>query len=332
MENKYKKFYLLSLAILVLLSIYPIYMGISVLVQYFQNGFIPSESYPRYIIPYTPICISVIISAALLPVIHKLSNRFSVVIDSVLGVAVFFILELWFEKIKVVESGTNTTIAPNIIIEFNMGLRELPLESWQYSLCAATPEVLRSIGEPIYAENNPAFKLHFYLISILIILSIIGILYGFLKVLKENLYLKMKALTVQTLCVALFVGLCIFACFTAFYRNGTRYISPLSAFLTGLFFVVFGVTSGMYAASFLLGKNRQVSMLIPSIIAMLTTMAMYIGELVLMDGKLFVFGKGLFFEPLGSIPFSACDIIIVLIPGVITALLSGRLNANKQAC
>lgn len=309
MNNSYKKFYISSLVFIVLLSVYPIYMGISVLLQYIQKGSVWSEAYPKYIIPYTPICIAVMVSAALLPVLHRSSGKYSLIMDSAIGLVIFFALELSFEKIKVVQ-----------------GYTALPLESWQYSLCAITPEVIRSIGEPIYAENNPAFKLHFYLISILIILSITGVLYGFLKVLNEGLYQRKKALIIQAVCVALFVGLCIFACFTAFYRTGTLYISPLSAFLTGLFFIVFGVTSGMYLASHLYMKNSLISVLVPSVAAMLTTIAMYIGELVLMDGKLFVFGKGFFFESLGSIPFSMCDILIILISGLITAFLAKRIG------
>lgn len=312
MKSRYRTFYILSLAVIILLSVYPIYMGISVMSQYLQNGYVPVESYPKYIIPYTPISIAVIVSAALLPVIYRLSKRFSLIIDSCIGIGLFFILELCFEKIKVIE-----------------GYTTFPIESWQYGICAATPEVLRAIGEPIYAENNQDFKVHFYLISIVIILSTVGVLYGFLKLFKEDLYQKKKTLIVQTVCVTVFLGLCIFACFTAFYRNGTLYISPISAFLTGLFFIVFGVTFGMYIASHLYGKGKAVSVLIPALTAVLTTLAMYIGELVLMDGKLYVLGKGLFFQPLGASPFSLCDISIILISGIITALLAFLLNRTE---
>lgn len=311
---KSKVFYRLSLIILILLSVYPIYMGIKVFIQYLQNGSVLAEEYPKYIIPYTPMCISIIVSAALLPSLYKLSKRFSLIIGSGIGIVLFFSGELFFEQIKVVE-----------------GYTEMPLSSWQFALCYATPEVLRAIGEPIYAENNPAFKVHFYLIAIVIILSVIGVLYGFMRMFQEGLYQKMKPLIVQTVCVTVFISLCILACFTAFYRNGTLYISPLSAFLTGLFFVVFGVTFGMYFAGHFYGKRKLLSIWIPSIIAILTTIAMYIGELVLMGGYLFVFGKGGFFMPLGIVPFSLCDLSIILISGIITASLSLLINRREKA-
>lgn len=314
MKNKYRAFYIFSLAILILLSAYPIYMGATAFLQYFGNGVVAAEKYPKYIIPYTPMCMAIIVSAALLPLIYRLSKRFSLVITSFIGVGLFFAGEQYFEQLKVVE-------------EF----KSLPLDSWQYSLCVATPEVLKSIGKPIFADNNPAFKAHFYLIAIVIILSVISVLYGFMRMFKEDLYQKKKPLLVQTVCVALFVGLCILACFTAFYRNGTLHISPISSFLTGLFFIVFGVTFGTYFASLLYGKSRLISIWNPAIIAMLTTIAMYIGELVLMDNCLFVFGNGMFFEPLGTVPFSVCDILIVLTSGIITASLSFLLNKHTES-
>ncbi|MDE5862797.1 MAG: hypothetical protein K2H34_00430 [Lachnospiraceae bacterium] len=309
MKNQYRKFYLLSLLILTALSLYPIYMGITAFFTYSQNGFLQSEEYPKYIIPYTPMCIAIIAAALLLPVCYHFSKRFAALLDAVIGVSLFLGGELFFEQIKVMDS-----------------LQTLPLDSWQYSLCVATPEVLRSIGEPIYARNNPAYKLHFYLIAIVIILSVIGILYGFTRMLKEGLVKSRKSLIVQTICTVMFISLCILACFTAFYRNGTRYISPLSACLTGLFFIVFGVTFGSCFSCWMHGKKRLLSIWLPVLVSTATTIVMYIGEFVLMDGALFVFGKGVFFEPLGRIPFSPCDIAIVLVTAGISYILNRLVN------
>lgn len=305
MKKQYRMFFIVSFSILVIMSLYPIYMGVAAFIAYFQNGFINSEEYPKYIIPYTPMCIAVIVSALLLPVLYRLSKRFAVLFDSVIGISLFFAGELFFEQIKVAED-----------------YQKLPLDSWQYSLCVATPEVLQSIGEPIYADNNPAYKIHFYLIAIVIILSIIGILYGFTRMYKEGSVKNRKALIAQTICTVLFISLCIFACFTAFYRNGTRYISPLSAFLTGMFFIVFGVTFGSCFSCWMYGKKPFLSFFLPVIVSAATTIIMYIGEFLLMDGVLFVFGRGIFFEPLGRMPFSLCDIAIVLVTAGISCVLN----------
>jgi hypothetical protein len=310
---KYKTFYLLSLLTVVLASLYPIYMGVVTLRSYFQNGFIAAADYPKYIIPYTPISIAIIISTALLPLIFKLFKRYTLPAVTLLGTTLFFISELAFEQIKVIE-----------------GYVKMPLEAWQLSLCIATPEVLQAIGKPIYAENNPAFKVHFYIIAIVIIIAVLNVIYGFSKMLREQDFSKKPPLIAQTISVVLFIGLCILACFTAFYRNGTINISPLSAVLMSIFFIVFGITVGIYCGSIFYGKNKWLSAIIPGVAASLTTIIMYIGELMLMGGVLFKYGRGFFFEPLAVIPFSMADIAIVIVSGVITYIILQRLNREHK--
>ena len=155
--------------------------------------------------------------------------------------------------------------------------------------------------------------------------------------LKEGLYEKKRPLIMQTVSVIIFISLCILACFTAFFRNGTLYISPLSAFLTGLFFIVFGVAFGLYFAGYLFGGKKLLSVVVPAIISSLTTLIMYVGELMLMDGELFIFGKGFLFEPLfKTLAFSLCDIMIILLSGIIAAgltyLLNMRFITTKKDC
>ncbi|HWQ41762.1 MAG TPA: hypothetical protein VN456_06955 [Desulfosporosinus sp.] len=309
----YKNFYLLSLLTVVLASVYPLYMGVITLGSYWQNGSIDVADYQKYIIPYTPISIALIASVTLMPLTFKLFKHYTLPVVSVLGTVLFFASEFGFEQIKVIE-----------------GYVQMPLESWQLSLCMATPEVLRSIGEPIYAANNPAFKLHFYLIAIVIILAVLNVIYGFSKMIREQDFSKKRPLIAQAISAVLFIGLCLLACFTAFYRNGTLNISPLSALLMSGFFTVFGITVGIYCGSIFYGKNKLLAKILPALIASLTTLIMYIGELELMGGVLFNYGKGFFFEPLEAIPFSAADLVIILVSGVITYIVMQRLDDLRK--
>lgn len=309
MANQYKKFYNLSVFIILAVSVYPIYMALITLSSYFRKGYVNSVDYPKYIIPYAPICISLIFVVFLMPAIYRLFKRWCLLASSLLGGFIFFICELGFERIRVVEGNMN-----------------LPLESWQFSLCVATPEVLKTIGKPIYAENNPAFKIHFYLISIIIILAVVNVISGFTKMIKEQDFSKKKPLIVQMISTVIFVGLCILACFTAFYRNGTINISPLSATLMSIFFIVFGVTFGAFIGSIFYGKKKFMSVVIPAVASVATTVAMYFGELVLMGGKLFKFGNGFFFDPLGSIPFALVDFAVIIASGAVTYLLMSSIK------
>ncbi|MDE7259447.1 MAG: hypothetical protein K2N77_09465, partial [Lachnospiraceae bacterium] len=56
--KKYRKFYASSLMGIMMAAFYPIYMGALVAVEMLRNGAVPLESYPKYVIPYTPIAIA----------------------------------------------------------------------------------------------------------------------------------------------------------------------------------------------------------------------------------------------------------------------------------
>jgi len=330
MKNKeYRSFYLISLALIVLLSAYPIYMGVKIAAEYLANGYVFDIDYPKYVIPYTPMCIAIIVSAAIIPLLYRYARRATQMISSALGVVVFLALEHLFEQIdvlptKAIAQGLTNPLIPPIHID------SVPVDSWQLGLCIATPEVLQAIGKPTYTDNNPAYKVHFYIIAILIIVCTVGILCGFTRMIRENKREMKKSLIMQTVVLTIFVGLCVLACFTAFYRNGTIYISPLSSFLTGLFFVVFGVTFGLFIAGVVHGKKPWIAYTLPTFSACAMTVVMYIGELVLMGGRVFRFGLGAFFSPIGEFPLSPCDLLIVLMSGVIAFILTACLRAEKS--
>lgn len=314
MVNQYKKFYTVSVVIVLIVSVYPLYMAFKTLTSYLKNGYVDAVDYPKYIIPYAPICISLIFVVCFMPIIYEKLKRWTLLSSSLIGGGIFFLCEFGFERIGVVE-----------------GHIKLPLESWQFSLCVATPEVLRSIGKPIYAQNNPAYKIHFYLISIIIIMALVNVVCGFTKMLKEQDFSKKNPLLAQLISAVVFIGICIIACLTSFYRNGTINISPLSATLMSIFFVMFGVTFGTYIGSIFYGKRKLLSAVVPTVASMATTIAMYFGELILMGGKLFSFGKGFIFAPIGSIPFAIIDFIVIIASGGVTYLLMSLINKNEES-
>jgi len=295
--------YLISLGIILALSSYPLWMGVKVLAAHFRDGYIVAADYPKYIIPYTPLALALIICAALLPLFIKYGKRFALLIVSLLGVGLFFLAETGFERVTV----------------FSMKTAEgIDIGSWQLALCAFPPQVAetiwRTLGEELAARYTPAFKIHFYLIAILIILAVLGVVYGFLKLTKD----RRKPLILQTVAVSVFIALCVFACFTAFYRTGELLISPISALLMSLFFITFGVTAGAYAGALLYTRKPVWARLLPAFIAIATTTAMYIGELILLGGTLYRFGSGFFFAQMGACPLALVDFAVIVLSGALT--------------
>lgn len=310
-----KKYCFFTFIATLLISGYPIYMGISVVYNMAVYGTVMKEDFPKYIIPYTPIAIAVIFAVIIMPLMLKFAKKLATPISTVLSLAVFFIAELLFESKIIVTSTTVTT-----------------LESWQMLMCYQNPELTATrtwtAVDILMGEFSPTFKIHFYMISVVLIITIINCIYGFAKTIQSSDKKRVKALAVQSATTAIFLGLCIFACFTAFYRDGELTVSALSAFLMGLFFITLGVTVGVYIASFLLKKRMLVSVTIPAISASIITLAMYIGESFLLSGHLYLLGSGFFFTPIYGIVLAPIDILIIITAGLVTAFICWLLNRN----
>ena len=302
-----KNYYLLSLGAVLLLSFYPLMMGAQILTAFFRAGYVNTADYPKYVIPYTPIAITLILSAALMPLAVKLCKKYALPVISVFGTGLFLLTETLFEHITVFDGNETAGV-----------------DSWQAFMCYATPEAIRTqttIGEELAKRYSPTFKVHFYLIAILIVLAVTSVIYGFGKMIRAKSFDRTKPLLLQTGAVIVFIGLCIWACFTSFYRTGELLIPAVSSWLMSVFFIVFGLTAGAYAGSLLYCKRSRISRLLPSIIASVTTLVMYIGELILMGGVLFRFGHGFLFDPLGASPFAPIDVAVILLSGIITYAL-----------
>jgi predicted neutral ceramidase superfamily lipid hydrolase len=140
---------------------------------------------------------------------------------------------------------------------------------------------------------------------------------------------KKKPLLVQLVSVIIFIGLCILACFTAFFRTGDINIPPISTILMTIFFLVFGIKAGVYTGTWLYGKKALVSIVIPSVTSMLVTVIMYIGEMVMMNQNLFRRGNGFIFSPLGVFPLSVFDIITIFISGIITYFILTAIKPKR---
>ena len=140
----------------------------------------------------------------------------------------------------------------------------------------------------------------------------------------------MKPLIMQGISTSVFLGLCILACFTAFWRDGSIQVSPLSATLMAVFFILLGVTVGVYVGSFLLGKRKGLSVWLPAVVASAMTLLMYVGELILLNGHLYRFGTGFFFDGLPGIVLAPVDVLIAVAAGGVTALLFSLTNKTTK--
>jgi len=311
----FKKFYLFSVIGMLIASFYPLHMGVKVVADMVQDGTVLAENYPKYIIPYTPISLAVLVSVLLLPVLMKYVSKLALAAASAISLTIFFVVELLLENMVIVANTVTTK-----------------LESWQMFMCYVPPErfqtrTWRAI-DVLIGDYSPAFKLHFYLISVVLIVAVLNCFYGFASMIVSENKSRLKALITQSVFTALFLGLCILACFTAFFRDGEITVSALSAVLMSLFFIVLGVTSGAYVGSFLIERKKTLSVLLPSLVASVVTLVMYIGEMILLSGHLYRFGSGVLFDGLPGIVLAPVDILVILASGCINAAICHAFNKS----
>lgn len=321
--KRFHRYYLLSCIGVLIASYYPLSMGVRVITDMIVDGTVLKENYPKYIIPYTPICLAVFFGVLLMPLCLKLFKRFSLIGGMAISSGAFFLFETLFEQKVVVTAAETVT----------------KLEDWQMFMCYMPPEgwgetvttyKTQTAVDILMGNYNPAFKLHFYIISVVLILSILNCLYGFGQMIKTGEKKRCKSLILQSACSLAFLGLCILACFTAFWRDGSIQVSPLSATLMTVFFILLGVTVGVFLGSFLLGKRKFVSIWIPSIVASVMTLLMYIGEMILLHGHLYRFGTGFMFNSIPEIVLAPIDLLIVLAAGCVNALIFTLLNRKSS--
>lgn len=97
-----------------------------------------------------------------------------------------------------------------------------------------------------------------------------------------------------------------------------------------VFFILLGVTVGVFAGSFLLGKRKLVSVCIPAIISSAMTLLMYIGEMILLNGHLYIFGEGFIFNSIPGIILAPIDLLIIALSGCVTTLIFALLNRKNN--
>ncbi|MCL1810404.1 MAG: hypothetical protein FWG42_11675 [Clostridiales bacterium] len=323
--EKNKRYYIISLAVLAALSAYPVANGIRIAFLNFANGAIEPGQYAKYVVPYAAVCASLLLFAALLPLFLKL-KRLAFPAGLAFAFGVFFAVERFFEKIKIHVDGLTLILAPQPAA--GAGSQAATMDMWQAAQCAISPVMLDQSSLTyafqdrfFYVLEDGTYKIHYYLISLALITMVCGLLYGAARMLLGNGKPSSKAIFLRAASTGLLVAMCVFANMTAFFRGPLAIQTPLASALTCLFFIVLGTSIGVYAGSFLLDKGRWLGLLAPAAVSLCAVSLMYAGEAAMMNGNLYRFGTGWFFDALPGLAPAPVDIFVALLPCVASWLI-----------
>lgn len=319
--RRYWRSYFMSLAVLLVLSAYPLINGVRIAYISITRGSLEPEQYAQYVVPYAAICVSILWYAALQPVFAKI-KRFAFPVGIFSAYGVFIAMERYFESMQIRTVGMAPIDTSTLEPVASGG--EATADIWQFALCYISPDIQQqspvysSQSNPLYVAGNNMYKIHYYLISLILITMVCGLVYGLAKVIRNNDREQIIPLCLRGVTTATLTALCIFANTTAFFRQAEPIQTPLASVLTGLFFIILGAAAGIYTGSFLLKKERKIGIGMPLLISLCVTALMYFGEAAMMGWKLYRFGTGWFFNGLPGIILAPVDIIIVLLAGVVT--------------
>jgi hypothetical protein len=331
-----RRYYLFFLAALALLSAYPLINGARMAYLSLTQGAIEQEQYAKYVAPYAAICLSLLCYAALQPLSRKL-KRLAFPAGLAAAYGIFLLAERFIETIQVHVRSMTLIDAATLTPQATDAAATVDI--WQASLCIASP-VMREQAQTyvsqesfFYVLGDGSYKIHYYLISLLLITMIGGLLYELAGPPRAGTMSHNKPLLLRLAATAALVALCVFANTTAFFRQTAPIQTALASLLTGLFFVTLGTAAGLYAGSFLLKKDKALAIGGPVLCALAAAVLMYIGEALMMQGNLYRFGTGWFFDGLCGLVLAPADILIILLAGAATWLIltAVRKNENRPA-
>lgn len=101
-------------------------------------------------------------------------------------------------------------------------------------------------------------------------------------------------------------------------------VSPLSAGLMAVFFILLGVTAGLVLGNVLQGCKVAWAACASSVV----TLLMYLGEMALLDGHLYRLGGGFFFDGMGTLVLAPVDVLIILLSGGLCGALLRALQKD----
>jgi len=324
-SKRYRRFCRLAPAILIVISAYPLINGLRMAYLSIVNGLIRPEQYAKYVIPYTAICVAVILFAAVWPLLDR-KGKAPFWAGLAGAYAVFAVIEQFFERIRINFAGMIMVDPETVSLETAITV-PAAVDAWQASLCVVSPLVRKQsvayIAEDtrFYVMADDTYKIHYYLVSFIIITMVCSLVYGIGRMISRGEGGRRKKLVMQGMATALLISLCIFANTTAFFRQPGIIQTPLASVLTCLFFISLGVSVGLFSGSFLMAKGRRMGFGLPVLLSVSAVVLMYIGEAVMMKGGLYRFGTGWFFREIPGIVLAPADILVILLSGAVTWLI-----------
>ena len=227
MEKSIKGFYWTVLFLLLIISAYPVYLGIRVLVLHFQNTSIQPEDYAHLVIPYAAVCSSLLITTILYPLLSKLP-KYSVAAASILGLGLFAVMEWYIEGLTIFAPKAQSAFQWQLVQ--NIGITDTTLA--------------------FHKLFDNTYRIHYLVVSLLLILLVTDMVYSYGRLISSKDRPKKISFTCSFFNRTLYFTLYCFK-YTLYPGRVCRFYYSIFFCLTISFFFISRCCVRVYLAGFL---------------------------------------------------------------------------------
>ena len=273
----FKQYYFITAVILIGAAIVPVWNFLLMLYQYFQY-FHNFQSFLRgwtgfniiAVIPFMAVSVTILFGFLLLPLLINMSSCKSHCFIFLFSTLIFCGLSLFAETI---------------------GSRLYALHILMHS---RSPRSLDAITELIGSTTIiPAtIRFHYYIFSIVLIISILSWLYNFAQTKYANRRLMKRFLTLQGIATVCY-SLAYFLVRVVQYENyATRQLTLGSVINAAVCFILAALVMGLWSISFL--NFTKYVKLVPPLIAVLTGLLLYSAQYVMLNRQFYLYSNSIF--------------------------------------
>jgi len=153
----------------------------------------------------------------------------------------------------------------------------------------------------------PGVRIHYYMFSIILILAVLNWLYNLIENRHKQDYLIRKSIIRQGIATACFISVVLFVKRLQYIDRDALYLTWGSVLNIGVLFVLAALSVGLYSSSLFRFKGHM--KVVPSLLSILTVLALYGAEYVMLGGRFYTYGNDIYQSFI-------IHFIIIFIPGI----------------
>lgn len=319
----YRRHYLIIVALLIVLAIYPVY-------NFFVMAGILSgrgQSGVTAVIPFMAVTLAILIGFILIPLLKGVPLFWKHIIISAIGILVFVGLDILAQHVAANESFNELMLsrAPRFdLTPLYEGYEQILLEPPRLFLDELFNSRMPRFLPPSYGDyriildtsfiNNTGtiswqVRIHYYIFSIILVVAALNWLINLTGAILEKKNPPHRFLVLQGIAVLCYTLAYLLVRVVRYEDHAARHIAWGSVLNSAICFMLAAVAVGLYSGS-LLHKWGRVRLIVPAIMAAVTVLALYLAQFIMLGGGLYNFGNSAFIA-------YVIRIAIAVFPGIV---------------